>query len=417
MRRGLIPIALAAAQLASSGARGECPRETSSVTEIGRWQERAIALNSATSTFKLDSEEFGTRSSYARFMVRKGSQNSEDWVLHFRDPDYRPLVSMGPADFGEKAVLWTGRVPGARFLLDFTAGAERDEVTIEVFVLMPKDAGSKIQHSIQGNRATYRNLYEESDPELLRLGDNVGFLVNGIAEVSWCCSAVFLSQDLVLSNWHCGGPSLEYDKAFWNTDVCQSTLVDLSWTGKTVAREYNCFEKLASSKELDYVVFRVRPTVGVGAGQGAVRGVRIAAERAGRGDKLRLVHHPECKIKQLTKKNCWVKSSNLTSWEGDLAATDFSHQCDSEMGSSGAPLFNSKGELVGIHHLGFKVVDSETCKTDRLNKAVHISAIQKHIACCNPGVGKELGLVPCPASEVDSGASLPPLPNVTPADA
>lgn len=412
MRWGPIALVLAGALAAAAASRGQCERATRSVTELGRWEDASIQLDTLNSSFPLDSSDYGLPAAYVRFLIRAGADNSGAWLLTLRDFEHRPLAVVGASDLAGEPARWTGRVPGSRFRLDFEAGAPADKVVIE-FVLMPRDAGGKIQHSIQGDAAAYDDLYAETDREILRLGDNVAFLVNGVdagnrGRKSWCCSAIFLAGDLVLSNWHCGAPFPDYrEDAVWNTEICRSTLVDLAFhsapkgAGREarVPREYNCTRCEAASRELDYALLRVRPTIGRGAGQGAIRRPRFGARPAA-GDPLLLVHHAECNVKQLTHygdradPRCAVIDGRQPGWKagGD---TEFTHRCDTELGSSGAPMFNAAGELVGLHHLGFEVVDPSTCKTDRLNKAVHIDEILKDIACRNPDTANELGLPRC----------------------
>ncbi len=413
MRWGPLVVVLAGALASAAASQGKCDRETRSVTEIGRWEDDSIQLDAVNAGFPLDSSDYGPPAAYVRFLIRAGAGSSGEWLLTIRDFDHRPLAVMGASDLAGEPERWTGRVPGDRFQLDFEPGAPGDSVSLR-FVLMPEDAGGKVQHSIQGDVAAYGDLYEESDREILRLGDNVAFLVNGLdagnrGRKSWCCSAIFLAGNLVLSNWHCGAPFPDYrEDAVWNPEICRSTLVDLTFhstpkgAGRVarVPREYNCTRCEAASRDLDYVLFRVRPTIGRGSGQGAVRRVRYSRLPAPSGDPLLVVHHAECNVKQLThyqdrtQPRCAVIDERHPGWKGG-GDTEFTHRCDTELGSSGAPVFNAAGELVGLHHLGFKVVDSATCKTDRLNKAVHIGEILKDIACRNPGAASELGLPPC----------------------
>ena len=39
--------------------------------------------------------------------------------------------------------------------------------------------------------------------------------------------------------------------------------------------------------------------------------------------------------------------------DGRAPQSDFTHTCDTAGGSSGAPVFNLEGQLVGVHHFGF----------------------------------------------------------------
>ena len=61
-----------------------------------------------------------------------------------------------------------------------------------------------------------------------------------------------------------------------------------------------------------------------------------------------------------------------TKLEESSITTDFAHQCDSEGGSSGAPLFDKDGNLVGLHHLGYAEVAGHC---DNMNKAISTKSL------------------------------------------
>jgi hypothetical protein len=86
-----------------------------------------------------------------------------------------------------------------------------------------------------------------------------------------------------------------------------------------------------------------------------------------------LIHHPRGQLKHLTQKDCVVDSPDHPSWFDRKAGMDFTHRCDSEGGSSGAPLFDRDGFVVGVHHAGYGLDANGQC--DQRNKAVKIEKI------------------------------------------
>lgn len=68
-----------------------------------------------------------------------------------------------------------------------------------------------------------------------------------------------------------------------------------------------------------------------------------------------------------------------------LPATDFGHECDTETGSSGAPVQNPDGAVIGLHHYGYGDGDAQ-----KINQAVKAGAILEHIKKANPGIYKIL---------------------------
>ncbi len=84
---------------------------------------------------------------------------------------------------------------------------------------------------------------------------------------------------------------------------------------------------------------------------------------------LFIVQHPTAQPKQISITNCgWLE------WPvpGRAPDTDFTHTCDTAKGSSGAPVFDIDGRLVGIHHFGFRDLDNDLWTE---NRAVRIGLI------------------------------------------
>ena len=91
-------------------------------------------------------------------------------------------------------------------------------------------------------------------------------------------------------------------------------------------------------------------------------------------DILTIVHHPACEGKRINSKSCFVRDANCQGWQNSNKV-DFTHRCDTEPGSSGAPIFDRDGLLVGLHHRGFEKNQDGVCVKD--NKAVKMSEILK----------------------------------------
>lgn len=177
--------------------------------------------------------------------------------------------------------------------------------------------------------------------------------------------------DLLLTNWHCGprfnGSGAEIPEAFWKQSVCDRTIIDLSWDTDGKSREFVCTSVLAKSQDLDYALLRIRaiePSASI---------PPIGINVANTATNLSMVHHPAAMDKKLST-NCRVRDRALPSWMGKVAGATFTHDCDSEGGSSGAPMFDNTGNLIALHHLGYEI-DTATGKCDDKNKAIWISYI------------------------------------------
>jgi hypothetical protein len=194
---------------------------------------------------------------------------------------------------------------------------------------------------------------------------------------SWCCSGVVVAPNVLMTNWHCGGPDGYPEAGYWKTDICPDMLIDISWDDDPVSAEFGCKRVLASDKDLDFALIELKP----------ISHTRIAepveiAPPVAAGNKVFMVHHPACRQKQISLGT--VHAASFPSWQKKSVGVDFTHDCDTEGGSSGAPVFDMDGRLVGLHHRGFDR-DPQTCASDRVNKAVHVSRIIEFLQAMNDG--------------------------------
>jgi hypothetical protein len=150
---------------------------------------------------------------------------------------------------------------------------------------------------------------------------------------------------------------------------------------------------LHQSKRLDFVLLRVAPIVGPGAATGRALPVTFSRDLpAAPQNDIFLVHHAECRTKRVSFSNCRIKDRSYRAWT-DLntvvSGPDITHTCDTEQGASGAPVFDSYGRMVALHHLGFER-DGPQCQSDNINKAVQMSAILDDVQKANSKLFSEL---------------------------
>lgn len=385
----------------------ECRNHGEALTDFGRVQPTQVILSRNKSQDELRSPLPGTPVRYYMLRLTASGTISADWRLSIRDSDFRIIDTLGPAEF-QNAPLdgrWTGRLVSTSINFDLYLGPGAEDVKIAVAdaLVMPSSVETPRYSTQVPGRPTYSLLfdYKGSTPEqtqrVRRLGDRVGFLIgfgpdpSGTIK-SWCCSGVNLTSDLVLTNWHCGAPERSRSDAYWHSTFCRKVLVDMSWDGDQNGREFNCSVVEASSENLDYAVIRIAPALASAARIAASAPLAIASAPVNGGDRIRIVHHPECKAKQVSQ-NCTVRDATHPNWHHDKTtppppATDFTHDCDTEGGSSGAPVFTQSGALAGLHHLGFGKTPDGQC--DKKNKAVHIQAILSDIKISKPALYDEI---------------------------
>ena len=293
------------------------------------------------------------------------------WFFTVRDPDHRPIEVFGRDDFQGVTTRWTHRINGAPALFDLVPcdGGRAPAIKLLEYVWMPAGAANPY-YSLQSQLPAYREI-TTVDTAMRRLGDVAAFLVSSWDRASWVCTGVMLTPTLLLTNWHCGGPPTLPEKGFWNLDIVRDTLIDLSFDGDAHSRELQITGTATTpNKNLDFVVLRTAALDALG----PVRPVRISTTPLAANDEIRVVHHPAGKVKQLSW-NCRVRNPDYRGWQDATVLSEFTHSCDTEGGSSGAPILDRQGALVGLHHLGFDFDAAKCVQTDRENKAVKIASI------------------------------------------
>jgi hypothetical protein len=395
---------IVAGSLSALGNAQQCPalRKTET-TEFGEQRRLAIEIKSNGGERRYNGNDVGGnrpfKAKYYRLRITSNEAPPKaDWTLTLRDEAQRVQQILTPADFATSwnAGVWTRFINASEIKLDLYAlPGVTVALKVEEAIVLP-DSAPEIRYSWKGNQAAYVPLYSysHSDPQLVRRsGDRVGFLIgrgeteqNGVVRgVNWCCSGVLLTPALLLTNWHCGGKSMALASDMWRHgsegNTCETVLVNMAWDDGSVAREARCQTVELTNKALDYALIRVAPVAGSVQTLAGGAPVKFAATRPDLGSDLRLVHHAECLRKQVSY-NCRVVEHERSAWDGasEVGKSEFAHDCDTEGGSSGAPVFNTSGELVGLHHLGHEQIPDDPAKRcDMKNKAIHIGAITADI--------------------------------------
>jgi len=317
---------------------------------------------------------------YLRARLALVSPKNCTWSIIVRDEKLRVVQSFGPSDFSGSVMRWTTRVAGEAMMFDLQACSNGaiPSVGVDEILKMPNEA-SQTFYSVQDpNNKQFFPLYSFDEASNLQpLGDSVGFLMSSLGSESWGCSGVMITDDLFLTNWHCGRPPsdtagvtvpFQPQDQTWKEEIARDTLIDISWDDDGLSWEYQGVECVAKNKDLDYAVIRVRPVKL----SGPARPATLSRSGPQAGEQVTLIHHPAGRPKQLSA--CSVLSVSFPSWITSTANTDLTHRCDTEGGSSGAPLFNKTGVVVGLHHRPFTFT-ADCSSSDKLNKAVRIDKI------------------------------------------
>jgi hypothetical protein len=399
-----LPLAFAYPCHAATCRPGETAAE---VTEFGKNFSPAIVLDKR-HVYQPRRVEHGlqdVRVAAMRILIAIGSNVSDrDWTLTIRNARNGVLASFDPLDFQDASGAltikrWTGRFDEPEIFVELQARKDTDLV-VEIVegLATPSTAETVRLYSIQGDTPNWQPLYS-APLEIARAGDPTGIMVTGRevppgskSSPGWCCSGTMISHDLFLTNWHCGGNS-GGNGVYWTADVCERAVIDLGWANESLSRQYSCKQVVAKDRDLDYAILRVLPVLGPAGHSSRPPRSRISNAAPKEDQDIFLVHHAKCSFK-LISKECRIQSPSYRAWTGridpdDNQAPDFTHDCDTESGASGGPVFDLSGLVIGIHHAGFD--RDESCKRiDHVNKAVSITAILHHLRRKHPAVAAEL---------------------------
>lgn len=383
-------------------ANGPVCRTPELTTSFGRWFSPSVVLtpNVPSAVAPNDGLDVGGQ----RLFLRLDKAGSGKWKIAIRAADNRLLSLIDASDFplsdqNGKTGLWTGRLDGAQLYVEIVSKDRSVQVVVEKGIALrvkaPVDARL---FSLQSNTPRWEELYSVNDATIRSLGAVVGMMHSGgvsrvqidagtYAPQSWCCSGVMISPDLYMTNYHCGSPDAVSDDA-WGQDQCDITVIDLGWEEKGVRRQFACRKVIAKSRRLDYAILRVTPVAGTEGGRGGSLAAVVALSPAMPNDRVFVIHHASCEFKRVSRK-CYLRDRRRA-WTDPGLATDkpeYGYDCDTEPGASGGPVFNERGQLVALHHLGFKQCGGG----DKLNAAVGMTAIIDDVRRDNPGLAKELG--------------------------
>jgi V8-like Glu-specific endopeptidase len=111
--------------------------------------------------------------------------------------------------------------------------------------------------------------------------------------------------------------------------------------------QYECEQVVAgkNSYELDFALLNLHGNAATKWGKLALEHTDPIIDRP-----LFIVQHPGGQPKMISKTNCTAKAVPVS---GRASETDFTHTCDTVGGSSGSPVFNEAGQVIGLHHYGF----------------------------------------------------------------
>jgi V8-like Glu-specific endopeptidase len=365
-----ISVIVTATVMATTAARAApCDDEAQMATEFGSY--RFWGMNLSPSHVSTLAEDQDIR--LIQVLLERTPTASGSWTLTIRDEAGRPLQSLSSGQITTDAPFWSKRLPTNFLEFDVRADSGIAPIRGVEYVAISKNA-KRPYYSIQGESPAWTDLFTDNTvPRRYRhIGDSIGMFIghegNSLQGMSiWTCTGFVISQDpgvLFVTNDHCGG-NWRSSRDRWTSGVCSNAIIDFSWDGDSVSREYACKEIVSRSEDNDIAILKLEPIR-----QEAAPPALLMRTQPVSDETVSIIHHPAANTKQISM-NC-AAIANAGTNTLDLTK-DFGHRCDTEGGSSGAPVLDTSGRVVGVHHLGFQRPSPETC--DFLNKAVRVTKL------------------------------------------
>ncbi len=203
------------------------------------------------------------------------------------------------------------------------------------------------------------------------ISEAIGKFQFSYGDGEWSCSGFLIEGNYFLTNSHC----LENDQ------VCNAGFVTLGYREKEdegnfiYGQDFNCLRVYKRTQNIDVILLELYDPEGVLSKRKVIKTIneKFWEKPQDSSDKdlkenmhnVFIIGHPGGGPMKICFNNCRV--TNLQLQEDKMA---FSHSCDTETGSSGSPVFDSLGGLIGIHNRGFEKceIKNNNCGMKLLSK-------------------------------------------------
>ena len=275
-----------------------------------------------------------------------------------------PLSTIGPEGY------WTNLMPLGRVRLALVSQSVTQEAALIIENLAVQSAKGSLYSTWGENEILPINAQEV--PEAIRaLAAPVAFLSFIDGGFARTCTGFLIEPDLLATNEHCIN----------SAETCRSMTAVFGYEFDPQNRlvmgpQLRCdeYDDTRSTFDLDVSVIRLNRPVGP-----EYVPVDITTDMPDPDGPLFIIQHPGSQPKQVSFINCAAVQTGV---DGRATGSDFTHTCDTAGGSSGSPVFNADGLLVGVHHFGFMDDTDGIWSENRSTHADQIGAWWK--GCCQP---------------------------------
>lgn len=238
---------------------------------------------------------------------------------------------------------WTRLLPKGRVDMALVSEAPIDDDTVLVIDQLLKPITGLTLYSTHGPNQLVK-IFDPSVPENVRaLAGPVALLSFVDSGVPRSCTGFLIAPDVLLTNQHC----------IQNDETCRTMNAAFGYhltetLSTQIGAQVGCsgYEAFHSNFDLDATA--VRLNMEPGAQYGVIAVPDMPVDPVG---PLFIIQHPGNVPKSVSLLDCAAGDIGV---DGRAQGVDFTHTCDTAGGSSGAPVLNEAGALVGLHHFGFE---------------------------------------------------------------
>lgn len=291
----------------------------------------------------------------------------EYFEIEIVDANGATVQTLTPETLAGRSSLWTNLGRGQSMGVA-VYGNRNNSLSFELVSISFDRRGMALESIIGEDQR--QHLYEYTGDLL----DTVSRVSGAVAKLSmikntangpkrYVCTGFLIDDNTLVTNEHCVA----------DQNVCANTKVIFGYEYNRIGQipgmeQYDCLSVRTVNVEFDMAVLDL-------AGEPGKRWSSLAlAERpVENGERLFIVQHPTGEPKQISDRDCAVFEAIAP---GRQSQSDFAHTCDTLGGSSGSPVFNVSGEVVGLHHWGRDM----SGRYSRSNRAVRIELVRPLIA-------------------------------------
>ena len=238
---------------------------------------------------------------------------------------------------------WTGLIPNGRVTMALYSPEPLNPETTVTIENLSIQQDEVLLYSVHGEAQLWPIASPEVPLDVQALAGPVAFLSFFDAGVPRTCTGFLIEPDLLLTNQHC----------IHSQETCRTMSAVFGYQRDAAGRlamgpQRRCtnYEERYSSFDLDVTALRLSSPPGPEYGV-----IEIPDDPADMAGPLMIIQHPGDMPKHVSLLDCEMTASPVS---GRAPDTDFTHTCDTASGSSGAPILNASGQLVGVHHYGFQ---------------------------------------------------------------